>query len=141
MPKEMNANRFFWDSHLAGPNGGSVALDSGFDRLSLCGERTTLRTCTCCSRGNKVECPRLRSELKFFKESMGARNRGGIGLSYRPARLQSIPGLHKRLKIRALRRWILPWTKELSPIPKCRLYGSFVHGYCGQNLHIIGFDN
>jgi hypothetical protein len=42
---------------------------------------------------------------------MGARNRVGIGLSYRPARLhradginplESIPGLHKRLKIRAL---------------------------------------
>jgi hypothetical protein len=41
---------------------------------------------------------------------MGARNRGGIGLSFRPARLQaggigsleSIPGLHKSLKIRAL---------------------------------------
>jgi hypothetical protein len=71
----------------------------------------------------------------IFKESMGAKNRGGIGLSYRPARagifkqsmgarnrvgkgvivpacqatkaggiysLESIPGLHKRLKIRAL---------------------------------------
>jgi hypothetical protein len=45
----------------------------------------------------------------IFKKSMGARNRGGIGLSYRPARLhrlgeftlESIPGLHKRLKIRA----------------------------------------
>jgi hypothetical protein len=42
---------------------------------------------------------------------MGARNRGGIGLSYRPARLhrlaefnslESVPGLHKLLKIRAL---------------------------------------
>ena len=41
---------------------------------------------------------------------MGARNRVGIGLSYRPARLHrlaelipwNIPGLHKRLKIRAL---------------------------------------
>ncbi len=32
---------------------------------------------------------------------MGARNRGGIGLSYWP--LESIPGLHKRLKIRASR--------------------------------------
>jgi hypothetical protein len=30
---------------LLGPNGGSVAMDSGFDCLSLCGERTTLRTC------------------------------------------------------------------------------------------------
>jgi hypothetical protein len=47
---------------------------------------------------------------KFFKQSMGARNRVGIGLSYRPARLHrlaelipwNIPGLHKRLKIRAL---------------------------------------
>jgi hypothetical protein len=46
----------------------------------------------------------------IFEESMGTRNRGGIGLSYRPARLhrlfgihslESIPRLHKRLKIRA----------------------------------------
>ncbi len=39
LPKEMNANRFFWDSHSLeiwsnhfypsmGPNGGSVAMDS-----------------------------------------------------------------------------------------------------------------
>ncbi len=36
------------------------------------------------------------SELEFFKQSMGARNRIGIELSYRPARLhrlaESIPG-------------------------------------------------
>jgi hypothetical protein len=41
---------------------------------------------------------------------MGARNRLGMGLSYRPSRLhrlsefipfESIPGLHERLKIRA----------------------------------------
>jgi hypothetical protein len=42
----------------------------------------------------------------FFKHSMGARNRGGIGLAYRPSRLhrleEFIPRLHKRLKIRAL---------------------------------------
>jgi hypothetical protein len=41
LPKEMNANRFFWDSHWLeiwsnhfypsmGPNGGSVAMDSGY---------------------------------------------------------------------------------------------------------------
>jgi hypothetical protein len=40
LPKEMNANHFFWDSHWLeiwsnhfcpsmGPNGGSVAMDSG----------------------------------------------------------------------------------------------------------------
>jgi hypothetical protein len=40
LPKEMNENRFFWDSHWLeiwsnhfypsmGPNGGSVAMDSG----------------------------------------------------------------------------------------------------------------
>ncbi len=40
LPKETNANRFFWDSHWLeiwsnhfypsmGPNGGSVAMDSG----------------------------------------------------------------------------------------------------------------
>ncbi len=44
LPKEMNANRFFWDSHWLeiwsnhfypsmGPNGGSVAMDSGVDIL------------------------------------------------------------------------------------------------------------
>jgi hypothetical protein len=43
----------------------------------------------------------------IFKESMGARNRGGIGLLYQPARLAEIipwnpfSGLHKCLKIRA----------------------------------------
>jgi hypothetical protein len=42
LPKEMNANRFFWDSHWLeiwsnhfypsmGPNGGSVAMDSGVE--------------------------------------------------------------------------------------------------------------
>ncbi len=41
LQKEMNANRFFWDSHwleiwanhlfpFMGPNGGSVAMDSGY---------------------------------------------------------------------------------------------------------------
>jgi hypothetical protein len=47
----------------------------------------------------------------IFKKSMGARHRGGIGFSYRPARLhrlavhslESIPGPHKHLKVRALR--------------------------------------
>jgi hypothetical protein len=47
----------------------------------------------------------------IFKQSMGARNREGIGLSYRPARLhrlaelmpwESIPRLIKTLKIRPL---------------------------------------
>jgi hypothetical protein len=46
----------------------------------------------------------------ILKQSMGARNRVGIGLSYRPARLQKAGGidslesillLHKRLKIPA----------------------------------------
>ncbi len=36
----------------------------------------------------------------IFKQSMGARNRVGIALSYQPARL-SILGLLKSLKIRA----------------------------------------
>jgi hypothetical protein len=46
VPKEMNANRFFWDSHWLeiwsnhfypsmGPNGGSVAMDSGHLRRSM----------------------------------------------------------------------------------------------------------
>ncbi len=39
----------------------------------------------------------------IFKQSMGARHRARIGLSYRPARLHrlAVPGLHKCLKIRA----------------------------------------
>jgi hypothetical protein len=41
----------------------------------------------------------------ILEQSMGARNRVGIGLSYRPGRLhwpaESIPGLRKRLKIPA----------------------------------------
>jgi hypothetical protein len=51
----------------------------------------------------------------IFKKSMGTRHRVGIGLSYRPARLhrlaESIPGLHNRLKIRAL------YTANESPHP------------------------
>jgi hypothetical protein len=46
LPKEMNANRFFWDSHWLeiwsnhfypsmGPNGGSVAMDSVYINLAL----------------------------------------------------------------------------------------------------------
>jgi hypothetical protein len=46
LPKEMNANRFFWDSHWLeiwsnhfypsmGPNGGSVAMDSAMYFLLL----------------------------------------------------------------------------------------------------------
>ncbi len=46
-PKEMNANRFFWDSHLLeiwsnqffpfmGPYGGSVAMDSVSKRMHKC---------------------------------------------------------------------------------------------------------
>jgi hypothetical protein len=47
----------------------------------------------------------------YFKQSMGTRNRVGIGLSYRPDRLHRLvelvswnqfPGLHKSLKIRFL---------------------------------------
>jgi hypothetical protein len=53
-----------------------------------------------------------RTSAGIFKQSMGAKNRVGIGLSFRPARLhgtqpggigssESIPGLPKSLKIRA----------------------------------------
>ncbi len=46
LPKEMNANRFFWDSHWLeiwsnhfypsmGPNGGSVAMDSEIEAVYL----------------------------------------------------------------------------------------------------------
>ncbi len=47
-------------------------------------------------------------ELEFFKQSMGARNRVGIGLSYRPARL------HKRAEL-------FPWNQFLGSIK----YGFF----------------
>jgi hypothetical protein len=47
LPKEMNANRFFWDSHWLeiwsnhfypsmGPNGGSVAMDSDGNEAQTC---------------------------------------------------------------------------------------------------------
>ncbi len=49
--------------------------------------------------------PAIMYRAEIFKKSMGARNRVGIGLSYRPTRLhklaESIPGFYKRLKIRA----------------------------------------
>jgi hypothetical protein len=46
LPKEINVNRFFWDSHWLeiwsnhlcsskGPNGGSVAMDSGADDAAI----------------------------------------------------------------------------------------------------------
>jgi hypothetical protein len=49
LPKEMNANRFFWDSHWLeiwsnhfypsmGPNGGSVAMDSDGKNLVWFGQ-------------------------------------------------------------------------------------------------------
>ncbi len=54
-------------------------------------------------RSNAI--PLTNTQSWNFLKSRGARNRVGIGLSYRPARLihslESIPGLHKRLKIRA----------------------------------------
>jgi hypothetical protein len=55
----------------------------------------------------------------IFKQSMGARNRVGIGLSYRPARLHSFlgidPGLHKRLEIRAQATQV-PWNRFLGSL-------------------------
>jgi hypothetical protein len=59
---------------------------------------------------------------KIFKYSMGARNRVGIGLSYRPAGLEtggndslkSIPGLHKRLKI-PTQCTVYTWSPYLYP--------------------------
>jgi hypothetical protein len=59
LPKEMNANRFFWDSHWLeiwsnhfypsmGPNGGSVAMDSGVNKY-----RGTYSIHTVCNRGGE----------------------------------------------------------------------------------------
>jgi hypothetical protein len=42
-------------------------------------------------------------ELEFFKESMGARYQGGIGLSYRPARLHRLAEF-------------IPWNRFLGSI-------------------------
>jgi hypothetical protein len=53
LPKEMNASRFFWDSHwleiwsnhlfpFMGPNGGIVAMDSAWADASLTGCQTYL---------------------------------------------------------------------------------------------------
>ena len=50
LPKEINVNRFFWDSHWLeiwsnhffpsmGPNGGSVATDSGDGYSLLCNKK------------------------------------------------------------------------------------------------------
>jgi hypothetical protein len=59
--------------------------------------------------GGDVKDPEARAEI--FNQSLGSRNRVGIGLSYQPTRLhraggihslESNLGLHKRLKIRAL---------------------------------------
>jgi hypothetical protein len=52
LPKEMNANRFFWDSHWLeiwknhlcpsmGANGGSVAMDSVYERYTIEGDFRT----------------------------------------------------------------------------------------------------
>ncbi len=54
LPKEMNANRFLWDSHWLeiwsnhfcpsmGPNGGSVAMDSGVAQALSKRTRLSLR--------------------------------------------------------------------------------------------------
>jgi hypothetical protein len=52
---------------------------------------------------DQTSCCRWNLCLKFFFKSLEARNRVGIGLSYRPARLhrlaESIPGLLKSFKI------------------------------------------
>jgi hypothetical protein len=53
LPKEMNANRFFWDSHWLeiwsnhfypsmGPNGGSVAMDSAVKAITISTKPQTL---------------------------------------------------------------------------------------------------
>ncbi len=67
----------------------------------------------------------------IFKKSMVARNRGGIGLSYRPAKLHRLAeftpwnqflGPHKHLKIRAQASWQAeklwhPWTTVMASCP------------------------
>ncbi len=62
----------------------------------------------------------------ILEQSMGARNRVGIGLSYRPARLhrlaesislESIPGLLKSLKIPSQEKFLLPLLLPPPPLP------------------------
>ncbi len=53
------------------------------------GNSTTLE-CTVSVPGAAPPLLLLYSRAGIFKESMGARNRGGIGLSYRPARLHRL---------------------------------------------------
>jgi hypothetical protein len=66
----------------------------------------------------------------ILRKSMGARNRGGIGLSYRPAggslSLESIPGPHKHLW--ALIEWkagLVLWAKIHSALP-IRQYNTYL---------------
>jgi hypothetical protein len=77
------------------PEGGGMPL--GGSPVGALGRRRRMRFPDCCAG--------------ILKQFMGARNRVGIGLSYRPARLHSlaelvpwnrIHGLHKSLKIWAL---------------------------------------
>jgi hypothetical protein len=91
-----------------------------------------------CPSGDRVKSSwSIFNRAEIFKQSMGARNRVGMGLSYRPARLhrlggthslESLPGLHKRLKIRAQHTlWALWPTHRESErnTVHCR---SYLHG-------------
>jgi hypothetical protein len=77
LPKEMNANRFFWDSHWLeiwsnhfypsmGPNGGSVAMDSGISSSTFCMHNVMCNTVLCTNI--YVHCTNVHMELisQFF---------------------------------------------------------------------------
>ncbi len=73
----------------------------------------------------------------IFKESMGARNRGGRGLSPGGINsLESIPGHHTRLKIRAQKpQWNCTFMNSASVSPSCSCW-SFLKGTVSAIFHV-----
>ncbi len=93
---------------------------------ALCNANASFHSPTSSSASSEKTTGRV-PRARIFKQSVGARNRVEIGLSYGPARLhrlaKSIPGLHNRLKMLALS--FLTWGQvawnyemELSPLSR-----------------------
>ncbi len=78
----------------------------------------------------------------IFKKSMGARNRGGIGLSYRPARLHRLAEFIPwnqfrgpiRLKIRAQDTYAMCLSKTAAIAPTIYFLENGI--FCPNPLHI-----
>jgi hypothetical protein len=62
----------------------------------------------------------------IFKKSMGARNRGGIGLSYRPARLHRLAEF-------------IPWNRFLGSINVLKIRAQYEENIEGENNGYIVF--